>query len=82
VTAQSAVDVRPAYIKGFRRDFSVWDAVGYNDEDLAPQLEYLNQMLGAAKLYGETYYQETLDNTYIGNQALREFPDLLRIDKA
>ncbi|MEA2701795.1 MAG: hypothetical protein QOE22_504 [Candidatus Parcubacteria bacterium] len=31
VTIPTALDARPAYIKGFIRDFSVWDAIGFRD---------------------------------------------------
>jgi hypothetical protein len=33
-TVPSAFSIRPSYIKGFVRDFSVWDAVGFHDLEL------------------------------------------------
>jgi len=34
VTAPNATDIQPAYIKGFRRDFSLLDPFGYTEQDL------------------------------------------------
>lgn len=33
-TAPNATNIRPAYIKGFRRDFSLWDPLGYTETNL------------------------------------------------
>jgi cation transport regulator ChaC len=33
-TAPKATNIRPAYIKGFRRDFSLWDPLGYTETNL------------------------------------------------
>lgn len=155
-TAPNATNIRPAYIKGFRRDFSLWDPVGYDETNLdlagipftaldvqpigdsearvngvvfevqgdelvkmlrrekeykrvetvaydyktdesvgvcevfsagknnaefdfnsVPQLRYLENYLRAVKRFGEKYYQEILNTTYIGKKALSEFPQLL-----
>lgn len=155
-TAPNAGNIRPAYIKGFKRDFSLWDPVGYNETNLdlagipftgldvqlvgnpaakvngvvftiqgddltrmlerekeyrlvktkaydyesekpvgrcevfssgknngefdfksAPQLRYLENYLRAAKRFGDKYYQEILDTTFIGTKSLRDFPKLV-----
>jgi cation transport regulator ChaC len=34
MTVPDAHDIQPAYIKGFKRDFSVWDAVGFTESNL------------------------------------------------
>ncbi|HTB48489.1 MAG TPA: gamma-glutamylcyclotransferase family protein [Verrucomicrobiae bacterium] len=34
-TVPDAHTIRPAYIKGFRRDFSVWDSVGYTKTEIS-----------------------------------------------
>ena len=33
-TAPNATDIRPAYIKGFVRDFSLWDSIGFTETNL------------------------------------------------
>jgi len=33
-TVPDVYDIQPAYIKGFRRDFSVWDSVGWTETNL------------------------------------------------
>lgn len=153
VTAPSATDIRPAFIKGFIRSFSQWDSVGYTETNLdvagepmcaldimhssdtdnkvngvvftvnesdfvklverekgyeiltvvahdyftnrpitedclvfsanknngqydfagKAQQRYLETFLEASKQYGEQFYQEVLDTTFIGAHKLREF---------
>lgn len=150
-TAPQATNIKPAYIKGFIRNFNFWDAVGYTEtnQDLAgepmcaldiakaksaaarvngvafkvsepdlskllireegyellttiaydyvkgqpiagdclvfsankndgkyvfdglAQQRYLDDYLRAAKQYGEQFYQEVLDTTFIDGQSLR-----------
>ena len=156
-TAPNATDIKPAYIKGFIRSFSHWDAIGYtetnldvagepmcaldiaetndaearvngvvftvSEPDLSKLLEredgyelltataynyitgkpiiedclvfsagkhdgkydfnsqaqqrYLDIFIEAAKQYGELFYQEVLDTTFVGAQKLRELNKLV-----
>ena len=157
VTAPSATDIRPAFIKGFIRSFSQWDSVGYTETNLdvagepmcalditkttdsearvngvvftvsepeyskllereegyklimvttydystdkpitneclmfsankndgkydfdgVAQQRYLDIFLEAAEQYGEQFYLEALDTTFIGTQKLREVTNLV-----
>jgi cation transport regulator ChaC len=156
-TAPNATDIRPAYIKGFMRDFSLWDPLGYtitnldlagipfpsldvqktsdpearvngvvftvsNDQDYkqlliredeyklvqttaydfytdkaigtckvfssgknntsfdfnsVPAKRYLEVYLQASKQFGDKFYQELLDTTFIDGRPLRDLPELI-----
>lgn len=154
-TAPNAQAIKPAYIKGFLREFNLWDPLGYTDTNLdlagipftaldvsktedsaarvngvvftvnqddfkqllireqeyqlvetmaydyetgtplgtcavfsagknngtysfdsAPQKRYLDNYLKAARSYGQKYYDEILDTTYINGRKLKQFPEL------
>jgi cation transport regulator ChaC len=157
-TAPNAEKIRPTYIKGFRREFCMWDADGWTESNLdlagqpmcavdmhavddsesrvngvafnvpdtdlkrlivreqnyklietplynfetdqevgicqvfssnkhngtydfkgAAQARYLQICLDSSKSYGERFYQEFLDTTYIGRQRLSELPELIML---
>ncbi len=58
--------------------FSACKNNGSYDQTNPAQVRYLEDMLAGAKSFGEEFYQEFIQTTYIGDKSLAEMPDLIK----